>query len=290
LDGVDFSINPQQILGLVGESGSGKTTLTKVLLLLESPTSGELIFEGKDIFTLKERDMESYRRAVQAVFQDPYSSLSPRLRVRDIIVEPLEVDGRFSKRELESKAIEALQMVGLLPNLIKLFPHELSGGQRQRIAIARAISTEARLIILDEPTSSLDVSIRLQVVDLLIELQEKLGHSYFLIGHDIAMIAYMATEMAVMYLGRIVEFAETKEFLGHMHHPYTQALIAAALPDHPRYRRERIMLSGEIANPFQIPSGCRFHPRCFKRKSICSDQEPPLKAILDNHLVACHLY
>lgn len=288
LDGMYLDLGQQEIVGLVGESGSGKSTLAKILLLLEKPTEGEVFFEGRDISDLKGGQLKIYRRAVQAVFQDPFSSLSPRLRVKGIISEPLEVRGEFNKNELEDRVAKALRMVRLDPSLMKVFPHELSGGQRQRVAIARAIAAEARVIILDEPTSALDVSVRLQIVKLLMELQEKLGLSFLLIGHDLAMVAYMSTYIAVMYLGKIVEFAETKELLGNTAHPYTQALMSAALLNHPREKKERIMLSGEIANALDIPTGCRFHPRCFKRKPICSEVEPEYKVVGDNHRVLCH--
>jgi oligopeptide/dipeptide ABC transporter ATP-binding protein len=288
LDGVDLCLRRQQTVGFVGESGSGKTTLAKVLLLLEKPTSGEVLFDGKNAHTLRGMELSAYRRTVQAVFQDPFSSLSPRLHIKDIIAEPLEVAGRLNKREQEIRVAEVLRMVGLDPSAMNLFPNELSGGQRQRVAIARAISTDSRIIILDEPTSALDVSIRLQIVHLLMELQRKLGHSYLLIGHDLAMVAYMATDIAVMYLGKIVEFAETKELLKNTLHPYTKALISAALPDHPREKTDRTMLSGEIASPSHVPTGCRFHPRCLHRKSICSEQEPPLVPVREDHLLACH--
>jgi oligopeptide/dipeptide ABC transporter ATP-binding protein len=268
----------------VGESGSGKTTLAKVLLLLEKPTQGDVLFRGKDIHSLDVAELKVYRRTLQAVFQDPFASLSPRLRVQEIITEPLKVSGALGRKELESKAVEALHRVGLDTGLRRVYPHELSGGQRQRVAIARAISTESKIIILDEPTSALDVSVRLQIVD----LQKNLELSFLLIGHDLAMVAYMSTDMAVMYLGKIVEFAETKELLGNTVHPYTRALIAASLPDHPRLQRERPAISGEIASPLNIPAGCRFHPRCPRKRQLCTEQEPPLTAVGANHWVACH--
>lgn len=289
LDGIDLTLSRRQVVGLVGESGSGKTTLANVLLLLEKATDGEILFDGKNVYMLKKEELRAYRRSVKAVFQDPFSSLSPRLKIRDIISEPLEVAGGFGKSDLEARVAEVLRLVGLDPGLMKVFPHELSGGQRQRIAIARAISTEADIIVLDEPTSSLDVSIRLQIVHLLMDLQKKLQQTYLLIGHDLAMVAYMSTDIAVMYLGKIVEFAETKELLQNTLHPYTKALISAALPDHPREKRRwNIILSGEIANPSLVPAGCRFHPRCSHRKPICSEQEPLLVSVGENHLLACH--
>jgi len=288
LDGIDLTIQPKQVVGLVGESGSGKTTLAKVLLLLEKPTQGEVLFRGKDIQSLDISELKTYRHTLQAVFQDPFASLSPRMRVQEIITEPLQVSGTLGRKELESRALEALHMVGLETGLRRVYPHELSGGQRQRVAIARAISTESKIIILDEPTSALDVSVRLQIVHLLMDLEKKLELSYLLIGHDLAMVAYMSTDMAVLYLGKIVEFAPTRELLGNTLHPYTQALIAASLPDHPRLKRERPAISGEIASPLNVPPGCRFHPRCPKKKKACSVLEPPLVLMGKNHWVACH--
>ena len=288
LDGVDLNLGHREIVGIVGESGSGKSTLAKVLLLLEKPTGGEVLFKGRDPNSFEGKDLLAYRRTVQAVFQDPFSSLSPRMKLKGIISEPLEVGTDFDKAELEDRVVKALRMVGLDTSLMNVFPHELSGGQRQRVAIARAIAPEASIIILDEPTSALDVSVRLQIVELLMELQERLGLSYLLIGHDLAMVAYMSTYIAVMYLGKIVEFAETRELLDNTRHPYTRALISAALPDHPRDKKDKILLTGEIANPFNVPSGCRFHPRCFEKKENCSENEPLLTQVRENHWVACN--
>jgi oligopeptide/dipeptide ABC transporter ATP-binding protein len=276
-------------MGLVGESGSGKTTLAKILLLLERATEGKVLFGGKDLYALNGQGLKAYRREIQAVFQDPFASLSPRLRINEIIGEPLDVSGQMTKKDVESKVAESMRRVGLDPVLLEVFPHELSGGQRQRVAIARALSTDSSLIILDEPTSALDVSIRLQIIHLLMDLQQRMGLGYLLIGHDLAMVSYMSKDIGVMYLGRIVEYAESKELLRNTIHPYTRALIAASLPNHPRDKRERTVLSGEIASPLNVPPGCRFHPRCPGRKSICSEQDPPLVSVGERHWVACHL-
>lgn len=288
LDGVDLTLSPSQVVGLVGESGSGKTTLGKALLLLEKATGGEILYQGRNIYTLSKEELKAYRRDVSAVFQDPFASLSPRLRIKEIVGEPLEVGFGMNEKEVEDRGAEVLSMVGLDRGFMRLFPHELSGGQRQRVAIARAIASRSKAIILDEPTSAVDVSVRLQIVHLLLDLQQKLALSYLLIGHDLAMVAYMSTHIAVMYLGKIVEYAETEGLLQNTIHPYTQALIAASLPDHPRDKKVRTVLSGEIASPLHIPSGCRFHPRCVKKKEICSQLEPSLLVVGDHHWVACH--
>ncbi len=290
VDGVSYTINSGETLGLVGESGCGKTTTSKLILMLDKPTGGSIIFRGRDIQTLDRRELKTYRRGVQAVFQDPFSSLNPRIRVGDIIAEPLVVNEALPKAEVKERVQELLRFVGLSPNAVNLFPHEFSGGQRQRIAIARALSLNPSLIVLDEPVSALDVSIRAQIMNLLQDLQQQFGLSYLLIAHDLAAVLHLSTTIAVMYLGKIVEFATSDDLRDKPLHPYTQALFSAALPSHPDEQRDEIIIPGEVPSPLNPPSGCRFHPRCPFVMPICSEVEPPLKPTTDGHLVACHLY
>jgi oligopeptide/dipeptide ABC transporter ATP-binding protein len=290
VEDIDFAIFPGETLGLIGESGCGKTTTAKLILLQERPTSGAIRFEGEEIQTLRGDDLMRYRRAVQVVFQDPYSSLSPRMRVGDIISEPLEIHTRLSRRERRERVAEVLELVGMAPDVANLFPHEFSGGQRQRIAIARALVTDTKLIVLDEPVSALDVSIRAQIMNQLEHLQATLGVSYLFIGHDLAGVAHISHRIAVMYLGHLVELAESIELCAHPLHPYTQALMVAALPAHPDDKQERLTISGEVPSALDPPSGCRFHTRCPHATSRCAEETPTRRDVAPGHAVACHLY
>jgi oligopeptide/dipeptide ABC transporter ATP-binding protein len=290
VDGISFSIREGETFGLVGESGCGKTTTSKLILRLERPTGGQILLNGKDIQTLKGPELKEYRTTVQAVFQDPWSSLSPRMRVRDIIAEPLVVNRQVSSQEVEERVAEVIQQVGLHPEQAKNYPHEFSGGQRQRIAVASALASYPKLIILDEPVSALDVSIRAQIMNLLRDLQEQYQVAYLLIAHNLATVRYMAHQTAVMYLGQIVEHAETEELYQNPLHPYTKALFSAALPSHPDLVREDIVLSGEVPSPINPPSGCRFHPRCPFAMDKCAVEVPVYKEVAPGHRVSCHLY
>ena len=288
VDGISFTINKGETFGLVGESGCGKTTTSRLILLLENITSGTIFFDGKDITQLSGTELKKYRGSVQAVFQDPYSSLSPRMRVGGIIAEPIVVNHALDKKAVKERVAELLELVGLRSDGAELYPHEFSGGQRQRIAVARALALNPSLIVLDEPVSALDVSIRAQVMNLLHDIQQKTGVTYLLIAHDLAVVKHMSNRIGVMYLGKIVEIAESEELHLHPLHPYTQALLSAALPSHPDDQREEIILPGEVPSPLNPPPGCRFHPRCFQYKPECAESEPPLIEIKSGHWVACH--
>jgi len=290
VDGVSFSIRKGLTYGLVGESGCGKTTLAKLILLLEEPTDGRILFQGEDIKEIPPPKKREYRRSVQAVFQDPYSSLNPRMRVEDIIGEPIQINTEMNKSEMREKVGDLLQKVGLRPASASLYPHEFSGGQRQRIAVARALAINPRLIILDEPVSALDVSVRAQIMNLLRDLQVEFGLTYLLISHDLAVVKHMSTETGVMYLGKLVELGRSKEIYARPLHPYTQALFSAAMPSEPGTYRLQAVLTGEVPSALNIPKGCRFHPRCPSVKPVCREVEPKLEEAGDDRQVACHLH
>ena len=289
VDDISFSVEEGDTWGLVGESGCGKTTTGRLILLLEEPTAGTIIFRGQDVRSLRGKQLKDYRANFQAVFQDPYSSLNPRLRVGSIVAEPLVINGFGSAQEIDARVKWLFEQVGLAPSVASQYPHEFSGGQRQRLALARALALNPSVIILDEPVSSLDVSIRAQVMNLFKDLQESLGLTYLLIAHDLATVRYMTMKIAVMYLGKIVEQAETETLFESPLHPYTQALLSAALPSHPDIDREEIILPGEVPSPIDPPSGCRFRTRCLYARAICAEDEPPLLGAEGSHTVACHM-
>lgn len=290
VDGVSFNIGAGQTYSLVGESGCGKTTTSRMVLMVEPPTEGEVYFEGKDMRQFSRSERNEYRASVQAVFQDPWSSLNPRLRVGSIVAEPLTTHHRLTKLEVKNQVSELLEVVGLHAFHADRYPHEFSGGQRQRIAIARALSTRPRLIVLDEPVSALDVSIRAQILNLLKELQDNYNLSYLLIAHNLATVRYMSDRVGVMYLGKMVEEADPVELFTNPLHPYTKALISAALPSHPRDLHEELVLSGEIPSPINPPTGCAFHPRCPVAMDHCNVDTPVYHGAQPGHLVSCHLF
>jgi oligopeptide transport system ATP-binding protein len=290
VDGVSFDVKEGETFSIVGESGCGKTTTSRAILKVETPTSGSVLWQGRNLQDMDEVETRGYRSAVQAVFQDPYSSMNPRLRVGSFISEPLLLNSSINRKERRERAKAALAQVGLRPEDVDNFPHEFSGGQRQRVAIARAIASSPRVIVLDEPVSSLDVSIRAQIMNLLKSLQEKQGFSYLFIAHHLGTVRYMSQMVGVMYLGRLMELSESEELFEHPLHPYTQALFTAALPDHPDVERKEVMLQNDVAAATDIPSGCRLHTRCPFAKAVCSQVEPEWKQVGPNHWTSCHLY
>jgi len=290
VDGISFTIPEGQTYSLVGESGCGKTTTSRLILMVEPPSEGNVYFQGKSMQRFTGAERREFRRSVQAVFQDPWSSLNPRMRVDSIISEPLITHWRVTKQEVKTRVLELLQVVGLHPYHASRYPHEFSGGQRQRIAIARALSSQPALMVLDEPVSALDVSIRAQIMNLLKELQETYKLTYLLIAHNLATVRYMSHQVGVMYLGKIVEESAPVELFTNPLHPYTKALISASLPAHPQKQREEIVLSGEVPSPLNIPSGCTFHPRCPFVMDRCSLEIPQFLETGSDHRVSCHLY
>jgi oligopeptide/dipeptide ABC transporter ATP-binding protein len=288
VDGVSLSVAAGETVGLVGESGCGKSTVARTVLRLIEPTAGTIRLAGRDITHLPKADLRACRREMQIVFQDPFSSLNPRLAAGAIVGEPLKVHGVARSREREERVAALFEQVGLRPAQMRLYPHEFSGGQRQRICIARALALDPKLIVADEPVSALDVSIQAQVVNLMMDLQREKGLAYLFIGHDLAVVQHISHRIAVMYLGRIVEFADKMRLFEAPLHPYTEALLAAVPVPDPRRRRARRLLAGDVPSPMNPPSGCAFHTRCPYAMERCRRETPRLREASPGHLVACH--
>ena len=291
VDGVSFSVLKGTCFGIAGESGSGKTTINKLVLLEEKPTKGKIFFEGKDIVSFNRQEVMQYRRRVQPVFQDASSSLDPNMHIIDIVCEPMDIQQKSLPRKvIRGKGKELLRLVGIGSESLKKYPHELSGGQKQRVAIARALSLDPSLVILDEPVSALDVSIRAQILNLLADIQEERQLTYLVIAHDLAMLRQVTTQIAVMYLGKLMEVGNTEKVFNHPSHPYTRGLLQAVPRPIPRRDKERPALYGEIPNPLDPPKGCRFITRCEERMPGCDEFDPPLTQIASDHLVACRKF
>ncbi len=290
VDGVSFFIAEGETLGLVGESGCGKSSLGRALLRLEEPTSGRVFYRGTDITSLHKKQLKELRREAQMIFQDPQSSLDPRMTIGDAIGEALLIHGVGSEKDRPERVAELLQRVGLEPGHATRYPHELSGGQKQRTGIARALAVSPKLIVADEPVSALDVSVQAQILNLILDLQHEFSLAYLLIAHDLAVIGQVSNRIAVMYLGQIVELAGRDDLFHRPLHPYTQALLSAVFLPDPHQQQKRIPLPGEVPSPIDPPAGCRFHTRCPRVMKVCRQETPGLKQIDNNHLVACHLY
>jgi oligopeptide/dipeptide ABC transporter ATP-binding protein len=288
VDGVSLTIDEGETVGLVGESGCGKTTFGRAILRLEEPTSGDIYFEGESILSYDKNKMQALREKMQIIFQDPFSSLNPRKTVAHIIGEPLLVHGMRSRKKRDERVLELLRVVGLRKEHMRRYPHQFSGGQRQRIGVARALALNPKLIVCDEAVSALDVSIQAQVINLLKDLQDEFGLTYLFISHDLSVVEHVSDRVAVMYLGKIVEFAPSQTLYKTPLHPYTQALLSAVpVPDPALKSNERIILKGDVPSPIDPPPGCSFHPRCLFAKDICSNREPEFREIRNKHYVAC---
>jgi oligopeptide transport system ATP-binding protein len=290
VDGVNLDVNEGETVGLVGESGCGKSTLGRAILRLIEPTGGEVKFHGKNLLALSQRELRDMRREMQIIFQDPYASLNPRMRVGDIVGEGLEIHKLAKGRAKRDRVMELLHQVGLREDHFGRYPHEFSGGQRQRIGIARALAVSPKFIVCDEPVSSLDVSIQAQIINLLQELQEKLRLTYLFISHDLRVVEHISHRVAIMYLGKVVEIANSETIYRDAKHPYTRALLSAVPMPDTDLKKERIVLEGDVPSPVNPPPGCTFHPRCAYREALCSQTEPPLDFGPEGHGVACHVF
>jgi peptide/nickel transport system ATP-binding protein/oligopeptide transport system ATP-binding protein len=288
VDGVDLAVTKGECLGLVGESGCGKSTLGRLVLRLEDPTAGRIVFDGRDVLNFSRRQLKDFRRRAQIIFQDPYSSLNPRISVGSTIEEPLVIHGVGDKAKRRQRVRELMDVVGLRPEHYGRYPHEFSGGQRQRVGIARALALEPDLIVADEPVSALDVSIQAQVVNLLRSLQRQFNLTYVFIAHDLSLVRHVSDRLAIMYLGALVEIVSRQRFGQTHHHPYTLALLASIPVPKPERKIQQAPLTGDVPSPVNPPSGCRFHPRCPERIDVCSQQTPPLREIEPGWMAACH--